>query len=384
MQHIFIIGSRGLPAKYGGFETFVEELIKTKKSKAINYHVACLSDEEHHSHFTYLGADCFTIKAPKIGPARVIAYDMMAIHYSLSLIKKEKIASPIFYILGNTIGAFIGVFKKKIQRAGGRLYVNPDGLEWKRSKWSKPVQTYLKYAEKCMAAQADLVIADNIGIEHYIKQAYPNTRTRFIAYGTDLSQSSLKADSPSVLAYFERWGLKQGQYYLLVGRFVPENNYETVIRAFMQTQTQRDLLIICNHEGSPFFEKLKAATRFEEDKRVKFAGTVYDHDLLNYLREHAFAYIHGHEVGGTNPGLLEALAHTDLNLVLGVDFNRSVAGEAALYWNKEESDLAQLLERVDGQTDFSDLAQNAKEVVSSRYTWEKITKEYEDLFLNES
>ena len=384
MQHIFIIGSRGLPAKYGGFETFVEELIKHQKNKEICYHVACLSDKEHHSHWTYLGADCFTIKAPSIGPARVIAYDMLAINYSLSIIKKENIASPIFYILGNTIGAFISIFKKKIQQVGGKLYINPDGLEWKRSKWSKPVQTYLKYAEKCMANQADLVIADNTGIENYIKQAYPNAQTRFIAYGTDMSLTELSTNAEKVSAYFEKWGLKQGQYYLLVGRFVPENNYETIIREFMHSKSQRDLLIICNHENSPYFEKLRAATHFEQDKRIKFAGTVYDRDLLNYIREQAFAYIHGHEVGGTNPGLLEALAHTDLNVVLGVDFNRSVAGNSALYWDKKQGALAQLLDSIDEQSDFSALAQNAKEIVRSHYTWGKITKEYEDLFLNES
>ena len=384
MRHVFIIGSRGLPAKYGGFETFVEELVKHKQSQELIYHVACLSETDHHKHFTYLNVDCFTIKAPKLGPARVIAYDMMAISYALKLIKTQSIAAPIFYVLGNTIGAFMAPFAKKIKGIGGQFYINPDGLEWRRSKWSRPVQSYLKYAEKCMTKWADLVISDNIGIEDYIKRTYPWSKTVFIAYGTDTSPSGLSADVPKVQEFYERWGLKNKDYYLIVGRFVPENNYETAIREFMTSTSKRDLVIICNHEGNVYFEELRQKTAFDKDPRIKFVGTVYDRDLLTYIREHAFAYIHGHEVGGTNPGLLEALAHTDLNLVLGVDFNRSVARDAAYYWTKDTGSLAHLIEQVDRQADFSEYGQKAKEIVHNHYTWKKIVGEYEDLFLHEN
>lgn len=110
MQHVFIIGSRGLPAQYGGFETFVDQLVSNRVSPNIKYHVACLSNDQAYYHFDYKGVDCFTIKAPKLGPARVIAYDMMAINYALKVIKKQGIEKPIFYILGNTIGAFVHTF----------------------------------------------------------------------------------------------------------------------------------------------------------------------------------------------------------------------------------------------------------------------------------
>ena len=103
MQHVFIIGSRGLPAQYGGFETFVDQLVSHQVSPDIQYHVACLSNDQAYQHFDYKGVDCYTIKAPKLGPARVIAYDMMAINYALKLIKKQGIKQPIFYVLGNTI-----------------------------------------------------------------------------------------------------------------------------------------------------------------------------------------------------------------------------------------------------------------------------------------
>lgn len=382
MKDIFIIGSRGLPAQYGGFETFVEKLVSHKVSPRIRYHVACLSDERTGKHFDYKGTDCFTVNPPKLGPARVIAYDMMAINYSLKFIKKEEIQAPIFYILGNTIGAFIVHFAKKIQSIGGILLVNPDGLEWKRAKWSKPVQSYLKYSEKEMTKYADLIISDNRGIETYIHDTYPWSNTTFIAYGTDLSKTTLTAEDASVRDWYQKWQTQEKEYYLILGRFVPENNYETAIREFMKSSTERDLVIICNHEGNPYFDELRQITGFDKDKRVKFVGTVYDQDLLKYIRNQAFAYIHGHEVGGTNPGLLEALAQTNLNLIFNVDFNHQVAQETALYWNKVDGNLSGLIDSVNGQVSFEDLGNAAKENMKENYTWEKIVGEYEELFLS--
>lgn len=382
MKDIFIIGSRGLPAQYGGFETFVEKLVSHKVSPRIRYHVACLSDERTGKHFDYKGADCFTVNPPKLGPARVIAYDMMAINYSLKLIKKEGIEAPIFYILGNTIGAFIVHFAKKIQSVGGTLLVNPDGLEWKRAKWSKPVQSYLKYSEKEMTKYANLIISDNRGIETYIQNTYTWSSTTFIAYGTDLSKTTLTAEDTSVRDWYQKWQTQEKEYYLILGRFVPENNYETAIREFMKSSTERDLVIICNHEGNAYFDELRQITGFDKDKRVKFVGTVYDQELLKYIRNQAFAYIHGHEVGGTNPGLLEALAQTDLNLIFNVDFNHQVAQDTALYWNKEDGNLSKLIDSVDGQVSFEDLGNAAKANMKENYTWEKIVGEYEELFLS--
>ena len=382
MQHVFIIGSRGLPAQYGGFETFVDQLVSHQVSSDIQYHVACLSNDQAYQHFDYKGVDCFTIKAPKLGPARVIAYDMMAINYALKLIKKQGIEQPIFYVLGNTIGAFVAPFARKIHKMGGRFYINPDGLEWKRAKWAKPIQAYLKYSEKIMTRHADLVISDNPGIESYIKEAYPWSKTTYIAYGTDLSPTSLNSQDNKVREFYHKWHTKEKNYYLILGRFVPENNYETAIREFMASSTRRDLVIICNQEGNPYFEELRARTGFDQDPRVKFVGTVYDQDLLKYIRKEAFAYIHGHEVGGTNPGLLEALAHTDLNLVLGVSFNQTVAKDSAHYWTKETGNLAHLIDQVDPLEDVSEWGQRAKANMRQNFTWEKIVGEYEELFLS--
>ena len=382
MQHVFIIGSRGLPAQYGGFETFVDQLVSHQVSPDIQYHVACLSNDQAYQHFDYKGVDCFTIKAPKLGPARVIAYDMMAINYALKLIKKQGIEQSIFYVLGNTIGAFVAPFARKIHKMGGRFYINPDGLEWKRAKWAKLIQVYLKYSEKIMTRHADLVISDNPGIESYIKEAYPWSKTTYIAYGTDLSPTSLTSQDRKVREFYQKWQTQEKNYYLILGRFVPENNYETAIREFMTSSSKRDLVIICNHEGNPYFEELRARTGFDQDPRVKFVGTVYDQDLLKYIRKEAFAYIHGHEVGGTNPGLLEALAQTDLNLVLGVSFNQTVAKDTAQYWTKETGNLAHLINHVDPLEDVSEWGQRAKVNMKQNFTWEKIVGEYEELFLS--
>ena len=382
MQHVFIIGSRGLPAQYGGFETFVDQLVSHQVSPDIQYHVACLSNDQAYQHFDYKGVDCYTIKAPKLGPARVIAYDMMAINYALKLIKKQGIEQPIFYVLGNTIGAFVAPFVRKIHKMGGRFYINPDGLEWKRAKWAKPIQAYLKYSEKIMTRHADLVISDNPGIESYIKEVYPWSKTTYIAYGTDLSPTSLNSQDRKAREFYHKWQTQEKNYYLILGRFVPENNYETAIREFMASSTKRDLVIICNHEGNPYFEELRSRTGFDQDPRVKFVGTVYDQDLLKYIRKEAFAYIHGHEVGGTNPGLLEALAQTDLNLVLGVSFNQTVAKDSAQYWTKETGNLAHLIDQVDSIEDVSEWGQRAKANMKQNFTWEKIVGEYEELFLS--
>ena len=382
MQHVFIIGSRGLPAQYGGFETFVDQLVSHQVSPDIQYHVACLSNDQAYQHFDYKGVDCFTIKAPKLGPARVIAYDMMAINYALKLIKKQGIEQPIFYVLGNTIGAFVAPFARKIHKLGGQFYINPDGLEWKRAKWAKPIQAYLKYSEKIMTRHADLVISDNPGIESYIKEAYPWSQTTYIAYGTDLSPTSLTSQDWKVRELYQKWQTQEKNYYLILGRFVPENNYETAIREFMASSSKRDLVIICNNEGNPYFEELRTWTGFDQDPRVKFVGTVYDQDLLKYIRKEAFAYIHGHEVGGTNPGLLEALAQTDLNLVLGVSFNQTVAKDTAHYWTKETGNLAHLIDQVDSLEDASEWGQRAKANMKQNFTWEKIVGEYEELFLS--
>ena len=380
MQHVFIIGSRGLPAQYGGFETFVDELVSQQQSDQIKYHVANLSKDASGKHSDYKTADVFDIKARHFGPANVIFYDRDAINYALSYIRKNKIANPIFYVLGNTLGAFIGYYAKKIHKIGGKLLVNPDGLEWKRSKWIKPIQMYLKFSEQKMAKISDLIISDNQGIEDYLKTEYGDVTSTVIAYGTNPVARDMAID----MTWFDAQGVKLKDYYLVVGRFVPENNYEAIIRNFMASHTTRDLVIITNHQGNPYFDKLREITDFQQDKRVKFVGTVYDKETLTAIRQQAFAYIHGHAVGGTNPGLLEAMSATDLNLVYDVSFNRNVALDSALFWQLDNlTALIAQAEKLE-TLEITRLAEQARAIIAEKYTWERIVAQYERLFLNES
>lgn len=379
IKHIFIIGSRGLPAKYGGFETFVEELVKHQKNENIKYHVACQSENSDltglsDGHFDYLGADCFVIDVPNIGSARVIAYDILAIRKSLEIIKQEGIEKPIFYILGNTIGGVIGTYAKKIHGIGGKLFVNPDGLEWRRTKWPAPVRKYLKFAERKMVRHADLIISDNQGILDYLRAEYGQVNSDVIAYGTEKFKSDL-TESKTLVKY----GVSD--YYLIVGRFVPENNYELLIRSFMESKTRRDLVIITNYEGNPYYEELRAQTGFDKDPRIKFVGTVYDQNELRYIREQAFAYLHGHEVGGTNPGLLEAMWSTPVNIVLGVNFNRTTAEDAVIYFDKEN--LRTVLSEVELMSPDTRhrLKYKARAIIEEKYTWDHICAQYETLFI---
>ena len=380
MQHVFIIGSRGLPAQYGGFETFVDELVSHQQSDQIKYHVANLSKGASGKHSDYKTADVFDIKARHFGPANVIFYDRDAINYALSYIKENKIMNPIFYVLGNTLGAFIGHYAKKIHKIGGKLLVNPDGLEWKRSKWVKPIQMYLKFSEQKMAKIADLIISDNQGIEDYLKAEYGDVTSTVIAYGTNPAARDMAID----MTWFDAQEVKLKDYYLVVGRFVPENNYEAIIQNFMASDTTRDLVIITNHQGNPYFDKLREITGFEQDKRVKFVGTVYNKKTLTAIRQQAFAYIHGHAVGGTNPGLLEAMGATDLNLVYDVSFNRNVALDSALFWQLDNlTALIAQAEKLE-TLEIDQLATRARAIIAEKYTWERIVTQYERLFLNEN
>lgn len=382
MQHIFIVGSKGIPGAYGGYETFVDKLTEYHQNISdFKYHVACKSDE--YGEIEYNNARCFNVKVPDIGPAQAIYYDVMALKQCCDYIEKYHIISPIIYILACRIGPFAAYFKRKIHKLGGVVYINPDGHEWMRSKWSVPVRKYWKISEALMVKHADLVICDSKNIEKYIHESYSKykPRTTFIAYGAETRKSILKDDNQKLLDWYENKGLNVKSYYLVVGRFVPENNYETMIREFMSSTSKRDFALITN-VSDKFLEELKDRTGFDKDFRIKFVGTVYDQELLMKIRENAYGYLHGHEVGGTNPSLLEALGSTDLNLLLDVGFNSEVAENGALYWEKDSRNLADLVDKVDklSSEDIKALRKKAKKRITDAYSWEIITEKYHKVF----
>ena len=385
-QHVFIIGSKGIPAQYGGFETFVEKLVEYQTDKDILFHVARLAEDEKR--YEYKGAIGFNVKVPDIGPAKAIYYDLAALDKCIRYCHRMKLRKPpVFYILACRIGPFMSIYKRKIRNLGGILLVNPDGHDWKRSKWSLPVREYWKISERLMVRSADLLVCDSKKIEEYIREDYRqySPRTAYLSYGCDSTLSCLPDDSGRFLSWLEEKGLSAGDYYLVVGRFVPENNVETIIREFMQSHTSRKLALITT-ENKKLYRELDDKLGFSRDGRICFTGSVYDQELLKKIREKAYAYLHGHSVGGTNPSLLEALGSTRLNLLYDVGFNREVGEDAALYWTGGQGSLAGLIETADRMSEEEIHAYGllARKRIEEAYRWESIVNQYQHLFYRES
>lgn len=402
VQHVFIIGAKSI-GQYGGYETFVDRLAGVHENEAsVKYHIACKANGEGYmdetklsgvevtkrnadgtvSEFTYKNAHVFKIHCPDMGPAVAVYYDKEAVKYSIRYCIENNIEHPVFYILTCRIGLYINGLVNKIRRIGGRYYLNPDGHEWMRAKWSAPVRHYWKWSEKKMVRAADLVICDSVNIEKYIKEEYAHPNTIYIAYGADVEKSSLSDDAQEYTEWLKEKDLRAGEYYLVVGRFVPENNYETMIREFMMSSSKKDFAIITNINDR-LREQLESTLHFSKDPRIKFAGTVYDRELLKKIRENAYGYFHGHEVGGTNPSLLEALGSTDLNLLLDVGFNCEVGQDAALYWSKEQGSLSALIEKADSMDEDSrkEYGKRAKERIRDAFSWQFIGDEYKKVWI---
>lgn len=407
VQAVFLIGAKSLGA-YGGYETFVDKLTEYHQNNhKIQYYAACKANGDgsmdpyqtpgaevlDEQHFVYHNAFCFRVKvAEKLGSAQAILYDVAALKRCCEIIEEQKIQHPIVYIMACRIGPFAAYFYHRIHKLGGTVYLNPDGHEWMRSKWSAPVRAYWKLSERIMIRYCDLVICDSIHIERYIHAQYDgkarhgsNPVTTFIAYGTDLTPSQIADDDHKLLDWYRQHELSKDGYYLVVCRFVPENSFETILREFMKTQTRRDLVLITN-TNDKLLEKLEQKLHFQQDKRIKFVGTVYDQELLKKIRENAFGYFHGHTVGGTNPSLVEALGSTDLNLLVDVPFNKEVAEDGALYWNQQPGSLARLIGQAEqmSREQIEEMGRRAKQRIAQQYTWEKICGSYERYFCREN
>lgn len=403
-QHVFIIGAKGF-GNYGGYETFIDRLTQMHQDNTnIKYHVACkangtgLMDETKlpsfqvkelgRNRFEYHNADCIKIHVPEyLRSAQALYYDVTALNLAIRYCRAHNIPEPIIYILACRIGPWIHHFAKQIHRLNGKLYVNPDGHEWMRSKWSRPVRMYWKLSESLMVKYADLLICDSLNIEKYIQREYASfhPKTTYISYGADMKPSALADDDPRFTEWLEKHDLKPGQYYLIVGRFVPENNFETMIREFMKSHTKRNLAIVTT-QNDEFLNELNHRLHWKNDSRIRFEGTVYQPELLKKIRENAYGYIHGHSVGGTNPSLLEALGSTKLNFLYSVGFNKEVGRDAAVYWTKESGSLASLIDRADRISEEKrvEYGVKARKRVQGAYSWQFIADEYERLFTGAS
>lgn len=399
VRHIYIVGSKSI-GQYGGYESFVMNLLQHHKdNKNIKYHVACKANGQgcmnidslhgakriNENEFTYCNAQCFLINIPeKLGAAQAIYYDLRALRLCCEHIERNHIEEPIVYILASRVGPFERKFVKRIHNYGGQVWQNPDGWEHARRKWRTCVRKYWKLSEQYAVKNADLVVCDSKHIESYIQDEYSyyHPKTTFIAYGSYITPSKLSDDDPEYSGWLNNHNLRDGEYYISVGRFVPENNFDIMIREFMKSKTKKDFAIITT-ENSKYAEELQQKLKYKSDKRIKFVGTVYDAELLKKIRENAYGYFHGHEVGGTNPSLLESLGSTKINLLLDVGFNREVAGDAAIYWSKDEGSLTDAINKADSMTAAKReiIGEKAKRRIIDEYSWEFICEKYRTLFL---
>lgn len=390
IQHIFIIGSKGIPSQYGGFETFVDKLTEYEEmtpaiddEHQIMYHVSCRTNYDEEP-YIYHSAECISVNTPSLGAAAAILYDLLSIRMVINYSMKNKIENPYVYILASRIGPFIKRYVRKIHAMGGKVFLNPDGFEWKRGKWSAPVKAYWKLSTKQMVKAADCIICDSEYIRTYVRENYKQDNVYYVPYGadTDIEISAKSRDN------YQKWlmtnGLEEGNYFLTVSRLVPENNFETMIREYMKSEAKMPFALITTVN-----DKMKAtlneSLHYSEDDRIKFLPVVYDKELLSLIRKGAVGYFHGHEVGGTNPTLLEAMASGTTVLALDIPFNIEVCGRdedrGAYYWTKEEGNLSALIDRVATGENNSDIANKAIGRINRIYNWEKINRAYRGIFL---
>lgn len=395
--NVILVGAKSI-GQYGGYESFINKLLEYHKDEEnLHYYVYCKANGSgcmdigklpgakavNETEFMYCNARGFLLHVPQIGAAQAIYYDVKALSEACKLIKREQLKNPIVYIMACRIGPFMNHFVKKIHALGGKVYLNPDGHEWMRAKWSAPVRKYWKESERMMVKYADLSICDSKNIEKYIQKEYAGykPKTTFIAYGSETTPSTMKDNDPKYISWLDEHGLRDGEYYISVGRFVPENNFETMIREFMKSHSTKDFAIITTKDEK-FLNALDEKLHFSQDKRIKFVGTVYDQELLKKIRERAYGYFHGHSVGGTNPSLLEALGGTKLNLLYDIGFNREVAEDGALYWTKEDGNLAALIDKtaVLPVEKIELLGKKAKKRIEEKYSWTLVCRKYKQVF----
>ena len=383
MKNIIIIGARGYEKNYGGWETFVTNLINNYDDKDTKFYVPELNHNKKNRNIEVRnGVTCPQIYVPKQGAMTMFTFAFKAVMFFKKYIKKQKLENVIMYVVGYRVGPLFTVIRRKLKKMGVKIVINPDGIEWKREKWNFLIKQYLKLSERTMINASDYIVCDSKNIESFIKDRYKkkSDKTTFIAYGAYLKD--IKDIDKKTKSFMEKNNIVKREYYLIVGRFVPENNYELIIKEFMKSDTEKDLVIVSNVEKNKFYEKLKLKTGFDKDKRIKFVGPVYDQEILVRLRKNAKAYIHGHSAGGTNPSLLEALSITDINILYNAVYNVEVGDDAALYFSNEEGSLCEQINTVEKfkVKDQNEYGERAKKRIKEEYTWEIVVKKYKKLF----
>ena len=369
---IAIIGSRGIPNRYGGFEKFAEIISTELVKKGNKVYVSCEhASKQKIEEYNGVTLFYFPIKPPKIGLIRII-YEFLYDGYSLLWASKNV---DYVYMLGYS--AAILFFIPKL--FGKKLFVNHDGLEWKRSKFSSLVKYLLKLSERISVMWADEFIADSKEIKRYLDDKY-NINSIYISYG--VSEVQKVEWNSEILPECLRGVNINPSYYLVVARLEPENNIETIVEGYLKSKTEKPLIIIGDFADPDYENRVKLImNNTSEDKRIVFTGGIYDPQLLNMLRQNCTAYIHGHSVGGTNPSLLEAMISKNLIIAHDNEFNREVCGNSGLFFKDihELKDKIKLIET--NSSKYLKLKNKAYYEVRSRYSWDDIVNRY-TLLLN--
>jgi glycosyltransferase involved in cell wall biosynthesis len=353
---IAILGTRGIPNHYGGFEQFAEYL--SKGLVELGHSVYVYNPHNHvYQKKSWNGVQVLHQFDPeyKIGTVGQFIYDFNCI------IDSCKRNFDIILQLGYTSSSVWGWLLPK----QSVVITNMDGLEWRRTKYSKTVQRALKYAEKWAIETSDHLIADSIGIQNYLMKNY-NVNSFYIPYGAFLFQSP---DPVAITPYH----LQPYTYDMLIARLEPENSIEAILQGVTDSKSSRPFLVIGNYT-STYGTYLKA--KFT-DTRIRFMGAIYDISVLNNLRYFSNLYFHGHTVGGTNPSLLEAMASAALICANDNEFNRSILGSDAYYFTDSVS-VQKVLESVTKKNGREEdkIDQNIKKI-KQLYSWDKIIRDYE-------
>lgn len=358
-MRIAVLGTRGVPNHYGGFEQFAQYFSKEFVKKG---HEVFVYNSHNHpfQESEWNGVKIIHCKDPEyiIGTAGQFIYDLNCI------LDSRKRNFDIILQLGYTSSSIWNwLFPKKYV-----IITNMDGLEWKRSKYSKPVQQFLLFAERLAVKFSHHLVVDSIGIQSYLEEKY-SVESKYIPYGANLVSST----EDDIL---EELKLEKGSYNMLVARMEPENSIETILEGFVNSETNRKFLVIGN-TGNKYGTYIK--NNFTDD-RIIYLGYISRIEKLDSLRKNSHLYFHGHTVGGTNPSLLEAMSSYALIFAHNNDFNKVILENDAFYFNCDKCITSLLNKELIPEREFFISNNIAK--VNSKYTWKKILDEYERFILS--
>jgi len=354
---IGILGSRGIPNNYGGFEECAENLaIRLAKR---GHDVSVYTENQHKLKETvWKGVNRLLIKNPedKLGTFGQFIYDFYCNRDS-----RVRDFDVVLHLGYTSDSVWNRIWPKQSIHL-----VNMDGLEWVRSKYSKPVRRFLKYAEKTAANNADWLIADSVPIQEYLLKNYSKP-VRYIAYGADIPTNLSEKG-------LDFYGLKKQAYDLVVARIIPDNHIEMMLQAKELSTDKTPLFILCNENKF----KRQLQERYKHLNQVVFYGPVYEKDRVNNLRHFCRFYLHGHSAGGTNPSLLEAMACSSPVVAHNNKFNKAVLGEDAAYFSTT-TELAVIFDTYKPDSVKIQTLNNI-EKIKNKYNWDFITDAYEQLF----